>query len=323
MQTAEVIIIGGGPAGSSCAWRLRQQGVDTLLLDAQAFPRLKLCAGWITPAVVHDLQLDISSYPRRFNSFNHLVVHLFGFTFNLNSLQHSIRRFEFDEWLLQRSGVPVLQHNVREIVKENNYYVLDGQYRARYLIGAGGTKCPVYRSFFRELNPRARELQTVTLEHEYAYEYTDPRCHLWFFKNKLPGYAWYVPKAQGYLNIGLGGMALTLKQRADDIWRHWDWFIKELQRKRLIGDFDAQPKGYSYYLRQAIDTVRIDNAFIIGDAVGLATVDMAEGIGPAVRSGLRAAAAITQGHAYSIKTLETYTITKPWAHWWLDKILAR
>jgi flavin-dependent dehydrogenase len=58
MKTTDVLIVGGGPAGSSCAWRLNQRGVDVLLLDAQDFPRQKLCAGWITPQVLTDLQID-------------------------------------------------------------------------------------------------------------------------------------------------------------------------------------------------------------------------------------------------------------------------
>jgi len=323
MQTKEVVIIGGGPAGASCAGRLVQQGVDTLLLDAQAFPRLKLCAGWITPQVLADLQIDPAHYPQRFNSFDHFVVHLLGLTFNINSVQHSIRRYEFDDWLLRRSGVPVIQHNVREIRREGDHYIIDDHYRAKYLIGAGGTQCPVYRTLFRDANPRVRELQTVTLEHEFAYPYTDPNCHLWFFKNKLPGYAWYVPKADGYLNVGIGGMAQTLKTRGDHIRRHWELFIQELARKNLVTNLHEQPKGYSYYLRDNVNTVRIDNAFIVGDAIGLATSDMAEGIGPAVRSGLFAADAITHGHDYSVASLARYSIHKPWARWLLDVALQR
>ncbi len=314
MQTTDALIIGGGPAGSSCAWRLRQQGVETLLLDAQAFPRLKLCAGWVTPEVLADLQLDPAHYPHRFNSFDQFVVHLFGLSFKLKSVQHSIRRVEFDAWLLQRCGVPVIQHNVREIVREGSYYIVDGAYRARYLIGAGGTRCPVYRSLFREKNPRARELQTVTLEHEFAYDYADPRCHLWFFNHKLPGYAWYVPKANGYLNIGIGGMAQALKARGDDIWHQWALFIADLDKKSLVRGFHEQPKGYSYYLRDQVDTVRVDNAFIVGDAIGLATRDMAEGIGPAIRSGLMAADAISKGFEYSVRSIGRFSIEQGWIH---------
>jgi flavin-dependent dehydrogenase len=49
-----------------------------------------------------------------------------------------------------------------------------------------------------------------------------------------------------------------------------------------------------------VDVTRRDNAFIVGDAAGLATRDMAEGIGPAVRSGLEAAAAILHGKEYRL-----------------------
>ena len=115
MESSEVLIVGGGPAGSSCAWRLARHGVDCRLLDAQSFPRTKLCAGWITPEVVRDLEIEIPAYPHRFLSFDRLQVHLFGLNFKLNSLQHSIRRYEFDDWLLKRSGVPVTTHNVREL----------------------------------------------------------------------------------------------------------------------------------------------------------------------------------------------------------------
>jgi len=46
--------------------------------------------------------------------------------------------------------------------------------------------------------------------------------------------------------------------------------------------------------------VRIGDAFITGDAAGLATRDMCEGIGPAIRSGHRAADAILKGAPYDL-----------------------
>ncbi len=33
METCDALIVGGGPAGSSCAWKLRQQGLDVMVLD--------------------------------------------------------------------------------------------------------------------------------------------------------------------------------------------------------------------------------------------------------------------------------------------------
>lgn len=322
MQTTDVLVIGGGPAGSSCAWRLRQHGVETVLLDAQPFPRLKLCAGWITPNVLADLQFDPAQYPHRFNTFEKLVVHMFGLRVNVKTTQHSIRRFEFDDWLLRRSGVPVIQHNVREIVKDGENYLIDGQYRAKYLVGAGGSKCPVYRSLFRDVSPRAHTQQIVALEHEFPYQYSDPQCHLWFFRNKLPGYSWYVPKADGYLNIGIGGMAQVLIDRGDDIRRHWERFIGDMERTGLAQTGSVQPKAYSYYLRDKSVTVRNGNAFIVGDAIGLATADLGEGIGAAVQSGLRAADAISSGSAYSIKGIPRFTVPLLERHPLLQRMIA-
>jgi len=46
---AEVIVVGGGPAGASTAWALAQEGVDVLVLDRAKFPRDKICAEYLSP----------------------------------------------------------------------------------------------------------------------------------------------------------------------------------------------------------------------------------------------------------------------------------
>jgi menaquinone-9 beta-reductase len=299
----DVVIVGGGPAGSTAAWKLKQAGAEVLVLDKERFPRLKLCAGWITPEVVRDLEMNPGDYPHRFLTFDRLHAHLKGLHVRLGCIQHSIRRFEFDAWLLERSRAAFEQHTVRTIRRDpGGGYCIDDAYRCRYLIGAGGTRCPVYRTFFRDANPRASELQTVTLEHEFAYDWQDPDCHLWFFEKGLPGYSWYVPKANGWLNVGVGGMAERIKRRGDDIKQHWASFTRMLGRK-LARDASYEPAGYSYYLRGVVGVARVEDAFLTGDAAGLATRDMCEGIGPAVRSGLRAAQAVLGRIEYSLDGL--------------------
>lgn len=62
METCDAVIIGGGPAGSTCARALTDAGLDVVLLDQATFPRDKPCAGWITPPVVHLLRLDLGAY---------------------------------------------------------------------------------------------------------------------------------------------------------------------------------------------------------------------------------------------------------------------
>ena len=49
MIDAEVIVVGGGPAGASVAFSLARQGVDVLVLDRARFPRSKPCAEYLSP----------------------------------------------------------------------------------------------------------------------------------------------------------------------------------------------------------------------------------------------------------------------------------
>lgn len=321
METRDVIIVGGGPGGASCAARLRAQGRDPLILDAETFPRLKLCAGWITPAVVTALEMDPGHYPHRFLTFDRLRISVRGLGFRLNDAQHSIRRVEFDHWLLQRSGAEVVRHNVRHIVRDGEDFVIDDRYRCHYLVGAGGTKCPVYRDLFRAANPRARELQAVALEEEFAYDWRDPDCHLWFFENGFPGYAWYVPKRDGFLNVGIGGMASQIKARDEDIKSYWTQLVEKLDHLGLVCGHDFTPKGYSYYLRAAAQTVQQGRAYLVGDSTGLATRDMCEGIGPAILSGQRAADAIVSGQPYTLEGIGRFSIAQPLFHKGLEYFL--
>lgn len=307
MRQTDVLIVGGGPAGAACAWRLRNRGVDCLILDRQPFPRAKLCAGWITPQVLRDLELEPADYPGGLTPFSSLQISIRRLRFKLPTKQYAIRRWEFDHWLLCRSGVPVHTHRVRDIVWSGSSYVIDGAYAAQYLVGAGGTHCPVYRTLFQETSPRSQESLIVTLEQEFPYPYTDSRCHLWFLENGLAGYAWYVPKSGGFVNVGIGGKAATLRAKGDRLKRHWALLVDKLDRLGLVRGHTFRPRGYAYYLRppgrQDRPEVRRDNALIAGDAVGLATLDMGEGIGPAIRSGLLAAEAIVHDSDYDIRAI--------------------
>jgi flavin-dependent dehydrogenase len=56
-------------------------------------------------------------------------------------------------------------------------------------------------------------------------------------------------------------------------------------------------------VRDTVDQVQHDGAFIIGDAAGLATQDMGEGIGPAIQSGILAAKAILTGTSLTFRAV--------------------
>jgi len=301
------LIVGGGPAGSACAWRLKHAGVDCLILDHHVFPRFKACAGWITPELVSDLEMDPAEYPYSFTTYTSFKISVRGIKFTLRTRQHAIRRIEFDDWLLRRSGVPLRLHTVKKIERVQDGYLVDGKYFGKYLIGAGGTHCPVYRTFFHQVNSREKGKLIVAQEQEFPYSFKDDRCYLWFLENKLPGYAWYVPKANGYVNIGLGGAADTLKSNGDTLKSHWTYLIHKLDTMGLVRGHSFKPVGHAYYLRQRPSEARQDNAFIIGDAASLATLDMGEGIHPAIQSGFSAADSIIHDSDYSLRSIPQYS----------------
>ncbi len=306
MKHHQVIIIGGGPAGAACAWKLVQAGVDCLVLDKIHFPRPKTCAGWITPQVLQKLQINAGDYPHGLTTFPFLRIFLKGFPIIRPGRQYAIRRVEFDHWLLQRSGAPVITHQAKKITLIDQGYSIDGKYSAEFLVGAGGTHCPVYHTFFSN-KPRTGA-QIVALEEEFPADWTDGDCRLWFFEKGLPGYAWYVPKVGGYLNIGVGGSAVVLKEKGSSIQDHWEYLVKNLQEKGLVSERDFHPEGYVYYLRGSQNQFQRGNIFLVGDSIGLATLDMGEGIGPAIQSGLNAAESILGRKEYSISDIHKYSL---------------
>lgn len=308
MVEAEVIIVGGGPAGSTCARELMRRGVDCLVLDRQDFPRPKPCAGWITPRV-HEL-LGLADYPYSLARLEELVFHVRGWRVPVPTTQYAIRRIELDGWLLDRCGAPFRRHAVQRIEPAGGFYVIDDAFRCRVVVGAGGTYCPVYRALFRTRSPRIREAMVTTLEQEMDSGGGDDRCRLWFFDHGLPGYSWCVPKGGGVLNVGVGGVAAALRPGAADIREHWTRLTRKLEALGLVRERAWRPRGHNYYVRRGRPCLQLGSAFLVGDAAGLATRDMGEGIGPAVESAIRAAAAIAGGGPYRVDAIPSFSLPR-------------
>jgi flavin-dependent dehydrogenase len=304
---AEVIVVGGGPAGSTCARTLARAGKECLVLEARPFPRVKPCAGWIGPPVFAALDIAPGTYPHGLTRLDRINFHVRGVRIPVATRQFAIRRWEFDDWLLRRAGVPVVHHRVREIARHGDGFVIDGRFRCRFVVGAGGTGCPVYRGLFAAAAPRPPASLVVTLEAELACEPPDPECHLWFFARGLPGYSWYLPKAGGFVAIGVGGTA-TQVRRTGGIRRQWERLLHRLARLGLVVGRECTPRGYAYHVRRGAPVVQLGGAFLAGDAAGLATADMGEGIAAAVRSGALAAHAIVTGTPYSVRSLPRYSV---------------
>ena len=279
-------------------------------------PRLKLCAGWVTQKVLTDLEIDPASYPHGIVKLDRIRF-FFGrrhkYAKTVSSEQYSIRRIEFDAWLVRRCGAEIAEHTVRNIERTRGRFVIDDQFQCRYLIGAGGTNCPVKKTFFP---PDAGQL-VVAQEIEYETTPHSPECILWFPYAGSFGYAWYVPKANA-INIGFGG--LRAHNENWDKEALWSRFVGLLKHVGCINHDPPAPKGYSYYVGSRQKQVQNERAYIVGDAAGLATVDLAEGIGPAVESGQLVARDILGTATYSTRAITRFSL--PWSYRLFRKAVA-
>ena len=81
-----------------------------------------------------------------------------------------------------------------------------------------------------------------------------------------------------------------------------------MERVFPVSETQIRQAGHSYFLRGSKDVEQKDNAFVIGDAAGLATRDLCEGIGPAIRSGIRAADSIALGNPYRLSSINRLSL---------------
>jgi geranylgeranyl reductase family protein len=299
MERFDVLVVGGGPAGSSCARELGRRGVSVAILDAKQFPRDKICAGWITPQILAELELDAADYAstRVLQPFRGFAVSLLGgksarVTYP-DVVSYGVRRCEFDAYLLARSGARAyLGEPLESLVRDGDRWRVNDHLTASVLIGAGGHFCPIARA----LSPQRGAPEPVVAAQEVEFELdaeqaracpVSPDVPELFFERDLRGYAWLVRKGP-VLNVGIG------RQDTRDLAGHAQKFLAFCgSRGKLPPRTPPKRHGHAYLLYGQTPRPLVGEGFaLIGDSAGLAWPQSGEGIRPAIESGLLAARAI-------------------------------
>ena len=243
MNSYDAIVVGAGPGGSTCAACLKKSGLDVKLFDKRVFPRVKPCAGWITPQVIETLHLDVDDY-RRNNTFQPITGfrtgiiggRMIGTRFH-QPVSYGIRRTEFDDYLLKRSGVTCEFRPVKEISRINGQWQVNGTDRAPMIVGAGGHFCPLAQlirnnrgaTSISKTNPvtvYAQEIEFKVFDNEFDGN-VDPAIPELYFCNDLQGYGWCFRKGD-FLNVGLGRLERARLSR--HVIEFWEFLLAKQGR---------------------------------------------------------------------------------------------
>jgi flavin-dependent dehydrogenase len=296
-----VAIIGGGPAGAACAWRLAGAGVRTLLYEREP-DREKPCGGGLTgrafAAFPRLRELDLpwtEAHDWRMVGPGGRVVDL-----RLEEPVRILPRRELDGALRReavKAGAALVCEPVRELSPRTGGGWRINDHAADVLIGAGGMHDPLARRLGLSL---ARAEQAAAVGRFVAGQFP-PRI-LTQFLPESRGYIWWFPRrdhASFGIELPSPGFDAAFAKRK----------LAEFAAAHLPGVDVSQgePYGWTGPAITAWDAPARRWAgpdwLLIGDAAGLCDGTTGEGISYALASGLLAAEAVLQGdpHAYDIR----------------------
>ena len=292
MKQFDVAIVGGGPAGSSCAAFCALVGLRTLLLEREKFPREKVCGDCLNPSCWS--VLDRLGLAQRVRDLQHAKLSWVEFIAidgqklivdlpSGDDCEISVKRSLFDDLLLRRAGA--LGADVREqttvsgLSKNGDWKIetVSGEtFQTRMLIGADGRNSTVAR--LCNLLPRIARERVALQAHVPLPRDFGRRVALQFLPE---GYSGQAPVNETELNLCLVGRPTTITQL-----RHWAEHQFQLtadQPWRTIAPLTRSPVPSAHR-----------NLFFIGDAARVVEPFTGEGIYYALRSGELVATAIAK-----------------------------
>jgi geranylgeranyl reductase family protein len=332
---AEVIIVGGGPAGSTMATRLAQRGHRVLLLDKAKFPRHKACSEYINPAgaeLLDGLGLTEEILRAGAHRMDAMVVHApDGGQFKANFARAEpgraalgLSRFRLDHLLLDQAranGVSVIERaHVRSVIRESNQVVGVGvringtaeQVRAPLVIGADGVNSVVARDLGLSV-PLRWPRKTGLVAHYRNVSGLDRNGEMHVIAQHA--YAGLAPLEDGLTNVAVVVDSKMVEGRGKSVDQFFTGTlatIPALQRK-LGGALQVGTiRGVGSMAHRARRTAG-DSYMLIGDAASFLDPFTGEGIYEALRAaeiGAPVASAALRKGDTSARNLEPYQLAR-------------
>ena len=274
----DVIIIGGGPAGSTVARYAAEGGADVLVIDGRDPIGTPLQCGELVPSNdemrrlcpdVPDMD-DLFQTPKEAISRISTKMHVVppsGKPLKYDFEGLVLNRVAHDEALVElakKAGAKYLVNHHVKSVEGNTVLLRNGEKKsAKIIVGAGGHNDPMRRDYWNEKSLKI-PVKFVLMEGDYG-----EAVELHFGSMAPGGYAWMFPKSAG-ANIGLGiqrsfSKGKTMNQYADDFIDQYD------------GNISFRGAG-SLPMSGTIKTFVKDNYMLVGDAAGMVLPSNGAGI---------------------------------------------
>lgn len=327
MRSADVVVVGAGPAGAATAILLAEEGHDVVLLDRARFPRDRVCGEYLSPEGSRILDRlgvlkaveDAGARPLR-----GMRIHAPDGTTLVGDYptggryrgyrDHAlaVQRATFDAALLSRARTLPLTvregFRVTDIMLEGHRVVgVEGtgdpgasrpeRLTARLVVGADGRTSIVARRLgLVRPHPWLARLALMTYAEGVAH---DPERGEIFLAP--PAYSIVNPVGEGVVNLSLVVPATEGVRYKGDLTAYFDRAVAAFPylRDRLVGARRLRPVRALGPLAYRVEPPRHDGVLLVGDALGFLDPFTGEGIFTALRSAEVAAevahAALRQG----------------------------
>lgn len=302
----DVVIVGAGPSGTTCARELAAHDASVLLIDKKSPGWHKPCGGGIPEVMFEPFEVPTAL---GFATPKVRVVDARQRELNIPMRYRTVYRDRFDEHLAaqaQEAGAEVsFDTMLLDVERADPGFLVrtsGGSCRAKYLVGADGCMSTVRRKLFPE--QLAESMCAIAVEHWYRVPHGITSLEFFVEPAILDtGYVYVFPKDPGLLVIGIAGIGVEKPRAVLER-------LLELPRYRaLTGDAPVAAVHGARIPYRHLSRLRDGRLLLIGDAAGLNTPIIFAGIPIALQSGRLAGEALAAAlAANSDAPLDRYTL---------------